>query len=123
MGMPPASDDTASTTLTAPASGETSWNLLASPKLEAVNFGKFNTGDEIIVPTAGTPKHYTYKNNAWGYPGATTTEVKTLPNGTKVTVIKTEHKTDDTTIAPGTGFWYLNKGGQKTIEWCLPDSC
>lgn len=117
MGMPPASDDTASTTLTAPASGETSWNLLASPKLKSVNFDKFNTGDEIIVPTAGTPKHYTYKNNAWGYPGATTTEVKTLPNGTKVTVIKTEHKTDDTTIAPGTGFWYLNKGGQKTIEW------
>ena len=121
MGMPPASDDTASTTLTAPASGETSWNLLASPKFETVNIAngafKDNTGDEIIVPTAGTPKHYTYKNGAWGYPGATVTEEKKLPNGQTIKVIKTEHKTDDTTIAPGTGFWYLNKGGQKTIEW------
>ena len=117
MGMPPASTDAATTTLTAPASGETSWNLLASPKLEAVNFGKFNTGDEIIVPTAGTPKHYTYKNGAWGYPGATVTSTKKLPNGQTIQVISVEHKTDDTTITPGTGFWYLNKDGEKTISW------
>ena len=121
MGMPPASDDTATTTLTAPASGETSWNLLASPKLEAVNIAtgafKDNTGDEIIVPTAGTPKHYTYKNGAWGYPGATVTSTKKLPNGQTIQVISVEHKTDDTTITPGTGFWYLNKGGEKTISW------
>ena len=121
MGMPPASDDTATTTLTAPASGETSWNLLASPKLEAVNIAngafKDNTDDEIIVPTASTPKHYTYKNGAWGYPGATVTSTKTLPNGQTIQVISVEHKTDDTTITPGTGFWYLNKGGEKTISW------
>ena len=121
MGMPPASDDTASTTLTAPASGETSWNLLASPKFETVDIAtgafKGNTADEIIVPTAGTPKHYTYKNGAWGYPGATVTEEKKLPNGQTIKVIKTEHKTGDTMIAPGTGFWYLNKGGEKTIKW------
>jgi len=115
--MPPASTDAATTTLAAPASGETSWNLLASPKLKAEIFDKFNTGDEIIVPTAGTPKHYTYKNNAWGYPGVTVTEEKKLPNGQTIKVIKTEHKTGDTTVAPGTGFWYLNKGGAKTIEW------
>ena len=120
MGMP--TSDPATNTLAAATDAKTpSWNLLASPKFETVNIAtgafKDNTGDEIIVPTAGTPMHYTYKNNAWGYPGATTTEVKTLPNGTKVNVIKTEHKTGDTMIAPGTGFWYLNKGGQKTIEW------
>ena len=120
MGMP--TSDPATNTLAAATDAKTpSWNLLASPKFETVNIAtgafKDNTGDEIIVPTAGTPKHYTYKNNAWGYPGATTTEVKTLPTGTKVNVIKTEHKTDDTTIAPGTGFWYLNKGGEKTIQW------
>ena len=121
MGMPPASTDAATTTLTAPASGETSWNLLASPKFETVDIAtgafKGNTADEIIVPTAGTPKHYTYKNGAWGYPGATVTEEKKLPNGQTIKVIKTEHKTNDTTVAPGTGFWYLNKGGEKTIQW------
>lgn len=119
MGMP--TSDAATTTLPAASGEEPSWNLVASPKLEAVDIAtgafKDNTSDEIIVPTAGTPKHYTFKNGAWGYPGATTTEVKTLPNGTKVTVIKTEHKTGDTTVAPGTGFWYLNKGGEKTIKW------
>ncbi len=120
MGMP--TSDPATNTLAAATDAKTpSWNLLASPKFETVNIAtgafKDNTGDEIIVPTAGTPKHYTYKSNAWGYPGATTTVEKTLPNGTKVTVIKTEHKTNDTTVAPGTGFWYLNKGGEKTIRW------
>ena len=116
MGMP--TTEAATTTLTpAESSSKPSWNLLASPKLEAVNFGKFNTGDEIIVPTAGTPKHYTYKNNAWGYPGATVTSTTKLPNGQTIQVISVEHKTDDTTITPGTGFWYLNKGGEKTIGW------
>ena len=115
MGMP--TSDAATTTLPAASGEEPSWNLLASPKLEAEIFDKFNTGDEIVVPTAGTPKHYTYKDNAWGYPGATVTEEKKLPNGQTIKVIKTEHKTKDTTVAPGTGFWYLNKGGAKTITW------
>ena len=120
MGMP--TSDPATNTLAAATDAKTpSWNLLASPKLETVNIAtgafKDNTGDEIIVPTAGTPKHYTYKNGAWGYPGATVTEEKKLPNGQTIKVIKTEHKTDDTTVAPGTGFWYLNKGGEKTIQW------
>ena len=121
MGMPPTSDDTATTTLDAASGEDPSWNLVASPKLEAVDIAskfKDNTDDEIIVPTAGTPKHYTCKSGAWGYPGATVTETKTLPNGQTITVIKTEHKTDDTTITPGTGFWYLNKGNtSKTISW------
>ena len=118
MGMPPTSDAVA-TTLAA-ASGEgPSWNLLASPKLEAVDLqtSGFSTADEIIVPTAGTPKHYTYKDGKWGYPGAEETITKTLPGGKTITIIRTTYVTDDTEIKPGTGFWYLNKGTSKTINW------
>ena len=122
LGLPPASGDTVTTTLASAANGEASWNLLASPKLEAVDIKtstfKDNTGDEIIVPTAGTPKHYTYKDGAWGYPGAEETSTKTLPNGQTITVIKSTRVTDDTEIKPGTGFWYLNKGtGSKSVSW------
>lgn len=122
MGQP--TTEAVTNTLTAAeANGEPSWNLVASPKFEAVDWSKFSKTDEIIVPTAGkTPKHYTYKKDAsgkdaWGYPGATVTKTLTLPNGTTVDVIKTEHKTGDTAITPGTGFWYLNKGAEKTINW------
>ena len=100
----------AATSSTAP-----SWNLVASPKMEQVEVGTVagaNTSDEIIVPTAGTPKHYTYKNNAWGYPGA-----KVKETVGQFTIITTEHKTDDKIIKSGMGFWYINKGGQKVIEW------
>ena len=104
---------------------EPSWNLVASPKMEAVAVADVagdNTADEIIVPTAGTPKHYTYKKNAWGYSGKiaeTETEV-TLPDGTKTKVVKFGHKTDDTNVPAGTGFWYLNKDSttsEKKITW------
>lgn len=125
MGQP--TTETATTTLTAATDKNTpSWNLVASPKLEAVDIAtgafKDNTDDEIIVPTASTPKHYTCKDGKWGYPGATVTTTKTvtLPNGQKkeITIIKSTHKTDDTTISPGKGFWYLNRGTEsKTIDW------
>ena len=115
------SEESVTTTLSAPKDGEeASWNLLASPKLEAVDIAesgfKDNTDDEIIVPTAGTPKHYTYKDGAWGYPGATTNKVTI--GGMDFWKIKTGHKTDDTIVPAGTGFWYLNKQtGEKAIEW------
>ena len=119
MGQP--TTETAATALTAAENGEPSWNLVASPKLEPVDIAsefKDNVADEIIVPTAGTPKHYTYKNGAWGYPGAEKTITKTGPGGKTITIIQTTRKTDDTSISPGKGFWYLNKGTeQKTINW------
>ena len=121
VGQPATSDEPATTDLVpAKEDGEASWNLLASPKLESVDITtsgfKNNTGDEIIVPTAGTPKHYTYKNGEWGYPGATTNEVTI--GGKVFWKIKTGHKTDDTIVPAGTGFWYLNKQtGEKAIEW------
>ena len=124
MGQP--TTETATTTLTAATDENTpSWNLVASPNLDEVDVAnkfKDNTTDEIIVPTAGTPKHYTCKDGAWGYPGAsvTTNKTVTLPNGQKkeITIIQSTRKTDDTKISPGKGFWYLNRGTKsKTIYW------
>ena len=128
MGMP--TTEAATNTLAAAVEKdgkvEPSWNLLASPNFEQVDIAskfKDNTADEIIVPTAGTPKHYTYTNNVWGYPGASVTTNKTvkLPNGqsTEITIIQSTRITNDTTITPGTGFWYLNKSteSEKTVNW------
>ncbi len=116
IGQPVANEtEKVKTPIAAASANEPSWNLVASPKMEQVEVGTVagaNTSDEIIVPTAGTPKHYTYKNNAWGYPGA-----KVNKTVGQFTIITTEHKTDDKIIKSGMGFWYINKGGQKVIEW------
>lgn len=123
IGQPVASEEDVETPIAAATDDEPSWNLVASPKMAEVNISaafteeKGNTSDEIIVPTAGTPKHYTYKNGAWGYPGGKVTEEVNHPALGAITVIKTEHKTGDTTINAGTGFWYLNKGTSKSINW------
>ena len=107
----------------ATSSTEPSWNLVASPKMEQVEVGTVageNKSDEIIVPTAGTPKHYTYKNNAWGYTGKISETEVTLPGGVKTKAIQFGHKTDDPNVPAGTGFWYLNKDSsntEKKITW------
>ena len=121
MGMPPTSETVTTTLPAAESSAKPSWNLVASPKLETVDIAskfKDNTADEIIVPTAGTPKHYTCKNGEWGYPGAEETITKPGPGGKTITIIQSTRITDDTRITPGTGFWYLNKDNtSKTISW------
>lgn len=107
----------------ATSSTEPSWNLVASPKMVEVavdTVADANTSDEIIVPTAGTPKHYTYKNNAWGYTGKIGETEVTLPGGVKTTAVQFGRKTDDTAVPAGTGFWYLNKdssNNDKKITW------
>ena len=124
MGQP--TTEAVTNTLTAATDENTpSWNLVASPNLDEVDVAnkfKDNTTDEIIVPTASTPKHYTCKDGVWGYPGAsvTTNKTVTLPNGQKkeITIIQSTHKTGDTKITPGTGFWYLNRDTKsKTVSW------
>lgn len=125
IGQAVASEETIETTIAvATSSTEPSWNLVASPKMAEVEIASEafsdKTADEIIVPTAGTPKHYTYKNNAWGYPGVISTKTVTMPDGSDMTVVKSGHKTGDTKVPAGTGFWYINKDSEnkdKKITW------
>lgn len=59
-----------------------------------------SVGDQVIIPTAGLPITYTYRNSAWGY----------MQNGVL--------KTGLPSIAAGTGFWYVSKGeSDVTINW------
>ena len=124
IGQPVANEaEKVETPIAAASANEPSWNLVASPKMKQVEVGTVagaNTSDEIIVPTAGTPKHYTYKNNAWGYTGKIDEKEVTLPDGTKTMAVKFGHKTGDTEVPAGTGFWYLNKdstNSEKKITW------
>lgn len=57
-------------------------------------------GDQVIIPTAGLPITYTYRNSAWGY----------MQDGELYTGLPS--------IAAGTGFWYVSKGASDvTITW------
>ena len=123
IGQPVTETETVETPIAAATDDEPSWNLVASPKMAKVAVDAVageNTSDEIIVPTAGTPKHYTYKNNAWGYTGKISETEVTLPDGTKTMAVKFGRKTDDKDVPAGTGFWYLNKdssNNSKKIAW------
>ena len=57
-------------------------------------------GDQIVVPTTGLAKRYTYDGTAWkSWSGLV--QQSGLP-----------------TVAAGTGFWYISKGsGDVTISW------
>lgn len=127
IGQPATNDEPVETPIAAATSEEDpTWNLVASPKMEAVDLqtafteAKGNTGDEIIVPTAGTPKHYTYKGDKWGYTAVVEEKEVWLPNGEKTISVKFGRKTNDTTVPAGQGFWYLNKdssNNEKKITW------
>lgn len=57
-------------------------------------------GDQIVVPTAGIAKRYTYDGSAW-----------TSWSGL-------EQSSGLPTIVAGTGFWYISKGsGDVTVSW------
>ena len=59
-----------------------------------------SVGDQVIIPTAGLPITYTYRDSAWGY----------MRNGVLYTGLPS--------IAAGTGFWYVSKGASNvTINW------
>ena len=124
IGQPVANEtEKVETPIAAASANEPSWNLVASPKMAKVAVDAVageNTSDEIIVPTAGTPKHYTYKEGKWGYTGKISEKTVRLPNGKTTTAVQFGRKTGDTDVPAGTGFWYLNKdssNNSKTIAW------
>ena len=88
------------------------WNLVAptTPGDTTVNAIIESTGaadnDSIVVPTKTVPKVYTKVNGEWGY--TTIEEVKTQ-NG--LTIGRSVHKAEDTTIKAGTGVWFVNGSG------------
>ena len=97
---------------TSGSDGAQSWNLVASPSVEALDIANFpapSSGgyDRIIVLTSGAPLNLTYKNGKWGY---NKVEVK---NGMAVPTRVTE----GVSIPAGVGFWYLNSGAAREIEW------
>ena len=98
-----------------PKKGENdpSWNLVGSAGTEPVKVSEIAAAtDKIVVPTAYIPKEYEYVDGkGWGY-WDYVTEIK-QPSGRK-TVKKVWKAAED--IPAGTGFWYLNGGGEKDIN-------
>lgn len=116
----------APTTLAAGSASKPTWSLVAAPSKTALDlnasgsrFGAENADDTIMLVSAGGVAMkipYTYKNGQWGRP-VSKTVTETRANGKTVTYTYTERSTDGCTIPAGTGFWYLNKGDEKTVEW------
>ena len=106
---------TVATTIDAGTAEKPTWNLLAVPTTTAVNiettFGA-SEADTLIVPTTGAPKICTVKDGAWAYE-------KSVPvtdeSGNKLGVKVVREKM--TELPAGTGFWYLNGGAAKTVNW------
>ena len=101
------------TALTAGESAKSpSWNLVAPPSVFDSDLNELfpdaSAADRIVVPTASLQRSYTFKNGKWGF-----SDSRKLANGR----VQTFHNTDYSTIPAGTGFWYLNGGAAKTIEW------
>ena len=85
------------------------WNLVAptTPGDTTVTAIIASTGaadnDSIVVPTKTVPKVYTKVGDKWGY---TTIEKVKTQNG--LTIGRSVHKAEDTTIKAGTGVWFVN---------------
>ena len=95
------------------------WNLIASPSLEPFDVRTIkyaDPNDQIVVPTEDGPRVYTCKDGVWGT-DVNVTETRTMPDGTKVEVVKRSRDTVNTTIPAGVGFWYVSQGGKPTIRW------
>ncbi len=109
-------EQAATTTIAGANEEKPTWNLVAAPTVEAVDLNeKFpgaNGGDVVLVPTAGAPKRYTFKDGAWGYD-----EYVTIVNKKGIEVVKVVRKTNVTNVPSGTGFWYMNAGDDQNVEW------
>ena len=96
--------------------GGQSWNLVASPSVEALDINdnkKFPAPsddgcDRIVVLTSGAPLNFTYKDGKWGYVKVVVDE-KSRGVPTRVT--------ENVSIPAGIGFWYLNSGAAREIKW------
>jgi hypothetical protein len=113
-----ATDEKQTTAFAAGTTGAPTWSIAAVPTTESVSLDAIakpadSANDTVIVPTDGSPKVYTVKNNAWGY--TETTAVKDRW-GNATGGVKSVRKTD-ATLEPGTGFWYVNGGSAKQVNW------
>lgn len=112
-----------SQTLSTGTTSEPVWNMIANPNATAFNLNtdthKFAgaEGDSIQVPgTNGVDRAYTYSEGAWGYQKKTVT-TKTV-GGKERTVTSYSRETEDCTIPPGVGCWYVSTGNTlTTITW------
>ena len=124
-----AADEAAKTELAAGTAESPSWNLVGNPTTEAVTVGGGSAdgsvspsdGDQILVPTAGgAPVNYTYdaSRGQWYY--NKTVPVYRTRNGVEVQVgvRSVREYVDAATVPAGSGFWYLNAGGEsKDVQW------
>ena len=104
------------TAMAAGTKEEPKWSLAAVPSTESVALETIaptasSADDKVIVPTDGAPKIFTVENGAWGY-----SETVEITNKFGEKGVKSVRKTD-TKLEPGTGFWYLNAGDAKTVNW------
>ncbi len=113
-----APEATEETSLASGTEESPTWSLVAVPKTESVDLSTVAAptaaaADTVIVPTEGAPRVYTVKNGVWGYDE---TVKVTDSEGNDTGIVRIERKTD-TTLEPGTGFWYLNSGSEKKVNW------
>ncbi|MBQ8124804.1 MAG: hypothetical protein IJ173_02840 [Kiritimatiellae bacterium] len=110
---------TAKTALEGGTEKAPAWNMVASPSVEAVDVTKkvaAVAGDRIVIPTDGAPKNYTYKGGKWGY---NKTEEVTINGQVGIRSVRVE--VDALESTPGVGFWYLNAGADKDVDWTSED--
>ena len=109
-------EQSTTTTIAGANEEKPTWNLVAAPTVESVDlnekFPDANEGDVVLVPTDGAPKRYTYKDGSWGYDDYVTTV-----NKKGIEVAKVVRNTNVTNVPIGTGFWYMNAGDAKNVEW------
>ena len=106
---------------------EEGWNVVANPNVgEPFDLNKITPTtakvtsqelekDKIVVPMGGQSERvYTYKNGQWGY---ASTEKVPLANG--MTMLKKVHKTGDSKVPGGKGFWFFSseESTKPTIQW------
>ncbi len=90
------------------------WNLVGNPTVETKAIpAAGRDGDQIMVPTKGAPRNYTYENGKWYYYETEVVE----RNNVKVGVRSVRREAASVDIPAGTGFWYLNRGDAANIEW------
>jgi len=87
------------------------YTLLGAPSVTAYDLSCVagaGEGDQIIVP-GDVPKVFTQEGDQWGY--WKTVEQTVTIGGQEVKAVKSVWTTDESKIAPGTGFIFVNKSG------------
>ena len=110
-----ASEGTPTASLDAKNGNDPSWNMVASPLPEPVAVSQVlgdSTTDKIIIPTAGAPKNVTRGSDGkYYYDDLEPVMVDNVQVGVRSV------RRELTELPAGTGFWYLNNGDAKNINW------